>query len=403
MARFARFAAIALLLSLSIFAFEGAIRLWRGGEWLLSSDVQGAKHAVEILPTNPDARTRLAEMLWIAEQDEDHAADQFTRTLELDPYNCYGLLEFATLERGRMNLDHARQLLHAASDCDRFNPKFQQSVITELYVLGETNLARVDLRRVLATGPHFRDALIRVALSNESDIHHVLALLPATQSAYEELLFIVIGKNDAGMIDDILVQGSTSGLRFTSRALLLAAEALLADQRPYEAAAAWNTLVRSYSEFAGYAASPPNLVTNPTFALPITGQGLDWHISTPSGVSITQSVPSGLTLSFHLAHLQGVSVFQTIPALSNQRYSVSVEYDCSRLVSASPLQLVVTEVPGRQTLAQAVLDSSHTELRSVVHTDASATGITIAFIPTNPTALADGSLSLHSASVAELR
>lgn len=332
-----------MILALSLAAWQSCI--WARARILADRDTpESLAAASRLVPDSPEFPRELAYL------DLDRRHELLQRSLSLNPFDAAAWIQIGIddeLRKGNVAAAE-RDFLAAAHFDHMYVPRWT----LENFYLRQNRLPEFFkwAKSALSITPYYSYPIFDQIWSVSNDPVRNASLLPDRRRILFEYVGYLLGSNrvdsrgatvfsevaehalrttkskvaDANLMNSDIERQITGG----------AVDKLLVEGDTSQAEALWQTM-----KVAGFVALPApsndHPVSNPDFAVPISGNGFDWSVSQGKGIDIQRIVPYGLRIALNGLEPESFSLLhQFIPVRGGARYRLT--WDLEAIDRAAP-------------------------------------------------------------------
>ena len=334
--------------TLSIY-IDRAIRVYLAGRSVDSSEIQGVKRAIHLVPDNAEFPHLLGLQLSASEQDDDGAIFNLRKAVTLNPNSGRYWLDLASVYQVTGSVEKQSEAVRSAIEAEPGNPEVAAEAAQFFLVAGDTDHALPLFQQALAHDPQAARAILLVCWRETRDANLLLAkAIPATPELQLEFLRILTEKKETSAANQVWQHLVGSGKSFQPQLSFFYFDYLLKEHEVTGFDRAWHELAALSPNLQAYLPNE-NLVVNPGFEQSLLNSGFDWrhepadHIAVGIDNNVAHSGTRSLSLSYdgHPAYDAGWKQF--IPVQPNTDYEFSAWIKSENVTSSSGPRIAIVD------------------------------------------------------------
>jgi hypothetical protein len=288
------------------------------------NNLESLRRSVEIAPGNAVYRALLAEHLEGRGEDPKPQLVEVTRLTPLDSQYWIGRAFREEIE-GRF--DAAEALLKQAASVDnKASPRW--ALMNFYFRRGRDPEFWFWVTKALAMNDGSAPSVFRLAWEKSSDSAFILSHFPNRGDLMTQYYFFLAQTSRLAEGGEVVERAARLAPETAFPSLLQYCDAYSEKDTP-RALAVWNTLCRRGAlPFTPLDSKAGSIITNPDFAIDMTGQGFDWHAKVPDGVLLGQAGDPEKGVRVEMTGNQPedcVLLTQVLPLSAGLKYEISWE------------------------------------------------------------------------------
>lgn len=324
-------AAMAALVGLAM-AATLSIRTALADYQMRRGTVEGMSAAIALAPDNAEYPARLAFLL--REVDPSKAGAAVRRAIELNPWDSASWVDLGLRAEAERDEPRAQQCLLRAAEVDR---KFLPRWTLANYYMRHGDTARVWMWAKQAAAMVYGDArpLFRLCGRVREDGRLIERLEIRDPDVRGEYLAYLVDQNRLDLVAPAVERVLRENRAADGPLLMTVCEKLLEAGRPSEAKEIWERLRPG--------AEGTQLLTNGDFGSLPSSRGLDWHLGSIEGVSVSQE-EHGVRVTFSGREPEECEALaQLVPLTGSMRYELQFGYRTAGIASGAALGWRITD------------------------------------------------------------
>jgi tetratricopeptide (TPR) repeat protein len=354
-----------------------------------SSQIEGAEHAIRLVPDNAEFHELLGLQLSASDQDYDRATTSFRNAVALNPNRARYWLDLASVYQVTDSIGKQNDAVNSALRAEPNDPEVAAEAGLFFLVAGDANRALPLFHLALAQNPDSAPSILPACWRETQDASLILTrVIPDSAELQLQFLALLTQQKETAAAQQVWQYLMAAHRAFQPQLSFFYFDYLLNNRNVAGFEKDWRELAGVTPDLQAYLPND-NLMVNASFELPLLNSGFDWrreaanHIAAGIDDSVAHSGTHSLSLSYDGNSAYDAGWKEFVPVQPNSEYEFSVWIKSENVTSSSGPRVAIADAYSGTNLALTddVLDTHPwQEMKTTLHVPANTELIAVKIV-----------------------